>query len=116
VRIQHLALQVRDPARSRRFYLDTLGLHGDAVDEDWGVRVSFADGFMLALIQGEPVPEGAIDRVHFGCRLPDAFAARAMRERLADAAVVEIEWVDEPDYVSVKVRDPDGYIVELAYE
>ena len=25
------------------------------------------------------------------------------------------EW-DEPDYVSVKCRDPDGYVVETAWE
>ena len=25
------------------------------------------------------------------------------------------EW-DEPDYVSVKCRDPDGYVIELAWE
>jgi hypothetical protein len=30
---------------------------------------------------------------------------------------VEIaEFCDEPDYVSVKCRDPDGYVVEAAWE
>jgi hypothetical protein len=27
-----------------------------------------------------------------------------------------VEWWDEPDYVSVKCKDPDGYVVEAAWE
>jgi len=27
-----------------------------------------------------------------------------------------LEQWDEPDYVSVKTRDPDGYIVEFSWE
>jgi hypothetical protein len=30
--------------------------------------------------------------------------------------VSEVEWSDEPGYVSVKVRDPDGYVVEIAWD
>jgi len=26
-----------------------------------------------------------------------------------------VEW-DEPDYVSIKCRDPDGYIIEASWE
>jgi hypothetical protein len=41
---------------------------------------------------------------------------RAFAERLrADGVSIVGEW-DEPDYVSVKCRDPDGYVVELAWE
>ena len=54
-------------------------------------------------------------------------ACRAKRKRVASAEATQIgdsvpsrfrvelveEW-DEPDYVSVKCRDPDGYIVEAA--
>ena len=54
---------------------------------------------------------------------------RARRKRGASADATQIgdsvpnrlrvelveEW-DEPDYVSVKCRDPDGYIVEAAWE
>jgi len=49
--ITHLGLAVRDPDRSRRFYLDVLGLDGIAYPEPWGFRVDLRDGFMLALIR-----------------------------------------------------------------
>lgn len=30
--------------------------------------------------------------------------------------VAELDWWDEPDYVSVEFRDPDGYVVEVSWE
>jgi catechol 2,3-dioxygenase-like lactoylglutathione lyase family enzyme len=116
VRIGHLAINVRDADRSRRFYLDELGMAGTATKEDWGFRLRFTDGFMFALIEGEPLPEKMQDRVHFGCDLPDADSVRQIRDRFRQAGVPEIEWTEEDGYTSVKVRDPDGYIVELAWD
>jgi catechol 2,3-dioxygenase-like lactoylglutathione lyase family enzyme len=116
VLIRHLALSVSDPRKSRDFYLDTVGLDGEARDEPWGVRITLPDGFMLALIKGEPLPAEHADTVHFGCPLASRDDARAARERLRQAGVTEIEWEDEGDYTGVKVRDPDGYVVELAYD
>jgi catechol 2,3-dioxygenase-like lactoylglutathione lyase family enzyme len=75
--ITHLGLTVRDPDRSRRFYLDVLGLDGTAYPEPWGFRVDLRDGFMLALIRGEPAgAEPAMRRLRWsrlgktGCSLP----------------------------------------------
>lgn len=114
--IRHLALNVREPHASRDFYLQTVGLDGAARDEPWGVRINLADGFMLALIDGEPIPAVATGAVHFGCRIATRDEARAVRDRLRRAGVPEIEWEDEGDYTGVKVQDPDGYVVELAYD
>jgi catechol 2,3-dioxygenase-like lactoylglutathione lyase family enzyme len=114
--IRHLALNVRDPQASRDFYLQTIGLDGEASEEPWGVRVKFADGFMFALIQGEPLPTDHADAVHFGCALGSRDEARDLRDRLRQAGVTELEWEDEGDYTGVKVQDPDGYVVELAYD
>jgi catechol 2,3-dioxygenase-like lactoylglutathione lyase family enzyme len=116
VLIRHLALNVRDPTASRDFYLQTVGLDGEASDERWGVRIKFADGFMFALIQGDPPPASGIAAVHFGCALPSRDDARETRDRLRNAGVTELEWDDEGDYTGVKVQDPDGYVVELAYD
>ncbi|MDP9334121.1 MAG: VOC family protein [Actinomycetota bacterium] len=113
--ITHLGLTVRDPDRSRRFYLEVLGLDGTAQVEPWGFRVDLRNGFMLALIRGEPLAE-EISRVHFGCALTSAAVARDLRDRLRGQGVPEIEWEDGADYVGIKVGDPDGYVVELAYE
>jgi hypothetical protein len=41
---------------------------------------------------------------------------RAFRSRLAGDGIEIAEFWDEPDYVSVKCRDPDGYVVEFAWE
>ena len=117
--LRHLALNVSDPRRSADFYLSTVGLDGEAREEPWGYRVKLADGFMLALIQGDPLPAGIADRVHFGCALESPDAARAMRARLRVAGVHEIEWEDaeaDEGYVGVKIADPDGYVVELSYD
>jgi hypothetical protein len=38
------------------------------------------------------------------------------RDRLAADGVEIVEVLDEPEYVSVKCRDPDGYVVEAAWE
>ena len=116
VLIRHLALTVRDPDTSRDFYLQTIGLDGEPQAEPWGVRIKFADGFMFALIQGDPPPAGAVGAVHFGCALPSRADARDLRQRLRGAGVTELEWEDEGDYTGVKVQDPDGYVVELAYD
>jgi catechol 2,3-dioxygenase-like lactoylglutathione lyase family enzyme len=115
VLITHLALTVRDPDRSRRFYLDELGLEGSSMSQPWGHRVDLGDGFMLALIRGEPSTAVSSD-VHFGCALADREAALATRRRLLDIGVREVVWEDTDEYVGVKVLDPDGYVIELAYE
>ncbi|GAA4688010.1 hypothetical protein GCM10023215_24830 [Pseudonocardia yuanmonensis] len=114
--LSHLALTVRDSERSCRFYLDTLGLDGTAIREKWGYRLRMSDGVMFALLDGEPPPPELLARIHFGCALPDPEAVHAARERLANEGVREVEWWDEPGYTSVKVADPDGYVVELSFE
>jgi catechol 2,3-dioxygenase-like lactoylglutathione lyase family enzyme len=116
VLIRHLALTASDPARSAEFYLSVIGLEGEAREQPWGIRLDLRDGFMLALIQGEPLPPGHAGTVHFGCALATPALARATRERLRAAGVVELEWDDEDRYTGVKVADPDGYVVELSYD
>jgi catechol 2,3-dioxygenase-like lactoylglutathione lyase family enzyme len=116
MRIRHLALNVSDAKRSERFYLDEIGLAGTATVEEWGVRLRLDDGFMMALIQGDPLPSEVVDRIHFGCHLRDAESVSRLRARLRAAGVGEVDWVEEQGYSSVKVRDPDGYVVELSWD
>ena len=53
---------------------------------------------------------------HFGVHLSSPEAVRAFRDRLvADGVEIAEQW-EEPEYVSVKCRDPDGYVVEAAWE
>ena len=42
--------------------------------------------------------------------------ATTTRDRLVADGIELVEQWDEPDYVSVKCRDPDGHIVEASWE
>jgi catechol 2,3-dioxygenase-like lactoylglutathione lyase family enzyme len=115
--MDHLAIPVRDQERSRRFYERYFGFSAlPARRYDDGVLMLYnAGGFALAL--GPSVEEIARPSwMHFGIGLPDRKAVRALRDRLAADGVELVEEWDEPEYVSVKCRDPDGYIVEAAWE
>ena len=115
--MKHLALPVTDQERSRRFYETYFGF--DAAPArlyDGGVLMLYnADGFSLALgpVQ-EPIRLPPF--LHFGVRAVSPEHVRAFRERLAAHDVPMVEESDEPDYVSVKCADPDGFVVEFAWE
>ena len=115
--MKHLALAVADQERSRRFYESYFGFGArPARRYDGGVLMLYdAGGFSLALgPTDEPVRVPGF--LHFGVQLPDPDAVRAFRDRLRrDGVPIAEEW-DEPDYVSVKCLDPDGYVVEAAWE
>jgi catechol 2,3-dioxygenase-like lactoylglutathione lyase family enzyme len=115
--VDHLAIPVRDQERSRRFYEEYCGFGARPPRRyDGGVLMLYnAAGFALAL---GPSDEGSAPPswMHFGVALPDRNAVLALRDRLAADGVELVDQWDEPEYVSVKCRDPDGYIVEAAWE
>jgi catechol 2,3-dioxygenase-like lactoylglutathione lyase family enzyme len=115
--MKHLALAVRDQERSRRFYETYFGFDAKPARRyDGDVLMLYdANGFSLAL--------GPTDRditlpafLHFGVHLDSPDEVRAFRDRLRAAGVPIVEEWEEPEYVSVKCRDPDGYVVEAAWE
>jgi catechol 2,3-dioxygenase-like lactoylglutathione lyase family enzyme len=115
--VKHLALPVSDRELSRRFYETYVGFGAEPAREyDGGVLMLYdADGFSLAL---GPTDEAISfpPFLHFGIHLPSADAVRELRTRLAaDGIPISEEW-EEPEYVSVKFLDPDGYVVEAAWE
>jgi len=115
--MDHLAIPVRDQARSRRFYETYFGFDARPprrYDDDV-LMLYNAAGFALAL--------GPTDQritppawMHFGVALPDRGAVLRFRDRLKADGVELVETSDESDYVSVKCRDPDGYVVEASWE
>jgi catechol 2,3-dioxygenase-like lactoylglutathione lyase family enzyme len=115
--VKHLALAVTDQARSREFYERYFGFDAaPARNYDGGVLMLYdANGFSLALgPTTEPIRLPAF--LHFGVHLPSPEAVHALRDRLVADRVELVEQWDEPEYVSVKCRDPDGYVVEAAWE
>ena len=115
--MDHLAIPVADQARSRRFYETYFGFGArPARRYDGGVLMLYdATGFALALGPADD-PITRPPWMHFGVGLPDRAAVLALRDRFVADGVELVEEFDEPDYVSVKCRDPDGYIVEASWE
>jgi catechol 2,3-dioxygenase-like lactoylglutathione lyase family enzyme len=115
--LTHLGLGVTDQERSRRFYETYLGF-GAATPKRYpdGTLMLFGeDGFMLALGQAAAPPQ-LPPFLHLGRQLATAEEVRAFRARAAADGLDVVEEWDEPAYASVKVRDPDGYVVELFWE
>jgi catechol 2,3-dioxygenase-like lactoylglutathione lyase family enzyme len=114
--MDHLALAVSDQGRSRSFYETYLGFRAESEPREDGVLMLHDDsGFSLALGETEEsinVP----GFLHFGVGLATPEEVRSFAERLASDGVEIVGTWDEPDYVSVKFRDPDGYVVEAGWE
>ena len=115
--MDHLALAVADQERSRRFYETYFGFGAaPARTYDDGVLMLYdAEGFALALGVTE-APVAVPPFLHFGIGLDAPEDVRTFRDRLRADGVPIVEWYDEPTYVSLKCRDPDGYVVEVSWE
>jgi catechol 2,3-dioxygenase-like lactoylglutathione lyase family enzyme len=115
--MDHLAIPVRDQERSRRFYETYFGFGARPARryEDGVLMLYNAAGFALALGRTEE-PSARPSWMHFGIGLPHRDDVLALRNRLSADGIELVEEWDEPEYVSVKCRDPDGYIVEAAWE
>ena len=114
----HLALAVHDEERSRGFYGRYFGFDAEPAQrmDDGALMLHDGHGFALALKEtDEAISLPAF--VHFGFRGAESpHEVRALRTRLERDGVPIAEWWDEPAYVSVKCCDPDGYVVEHAWE
>lgn len=115
--MNHLAIPVSDQARSRGFYETYFGF-GASPERPYEHDVLMlydANGFALA--PGPPEAETSPPKwMHFGLGLPSRQAVSDLRDRLLQDEVALIEESDEPEYFSIKCRDPDGYIVEAFWE
>ena len=115
--LRHVALAVQDEQRSREFYERWFGFGAEPPRRyPDGVLMLYGRGDVsLALGPAEGPP--ALPRfLHFGFTVEEPGTVRHLRDGFAAAGVEIVEFWDEPDYVSVKVRDPDGYVVETSWE
>jgi catechol 2,3-dioxygenase-like lactoylglutathione lyase family enzyme len=117
VTLRHLGLPVMDSDRSLSFYATYLGFDPATASRypDGTTIVRDADGFDLALHPAaEPrPPEGFL---HCGFRAGAPEEVHALRERMEADGVPVVERDDEPDLVSFKCLDPDGWRVEVYWE
>jgi catechol 2,3-dioxygenase-like lactoylglutathione lyase family enzyme len=113
-----MALAVSDRERSRRFY-ETYFEFDPATARvgDDGVLLMEGPGDVLLALGETDEPIRLPSFLHFGFRSAESpDEVRAFRERLESDHIEIVEFWDEPGYASVKCRDPDGYIVELAWD
>jgi catechol 2,3-dioxygenase-like lactoylglutathione lyase family enzyme len=113
--INHLHLKVRSVERARAFYARYFGL----ADFVWHGEMLFmrdSAGMDLALAPAETV-EPMPRWFHFGFRLADAAAVRAMHEAMAAAGVAMTEpLTNDGDLTFFRCSDPDGYAIEVYFE
>ena len=115
--LSHLGLPVRDCGRSIAFYARYFGFNPETAQSypDGTVIVRSPDRFDLALHPTTDV--GAVSSfLHFGFAMDDPDAVRALQGRMVDDGVSVIEVDDEPQLVSFKCLDPDGWHVEVYWE
>ena len=115
--LRHLGLPVRDHERSLRFYATYFGFDPATARSypDGTVIVRNADRFDLALHPATEAPASSTF-LHFGFAMADAGSVRALRTRLEHDGVPIVERDDEPELVSFKCLDPDGWRVEVYWE
>jgi catechol 2,3-dioxygenase-like lactoylglutathione lyase family enzyme len=114
--MDHLALAVSDQARSMQFYEHWFGFVPEPEPREDGVHILHdPGGFSLAIGQVDG-PVVLPPFFHFGRGVESPDEARAFRDRIEAEGLEIVDWWDEPDYVSVKFRDPDGYVVEVGWE
>jgi|SRR6516165_8627552 len=113
--LRHLALAVRDQPRSARFYSSLFGYRPVRRSPDGVLMLTGPDGFSLAL--GSTDEAVALPPfLHFGFCAPNPAAVGVIRGEVAGRGAEIVAECDEPGYVSFKCRDPDGYVVEVAWE
>jgi catechol 2,3-dioxygenase-like lactoylglutathione lyase family enzyme len=115
--LTHLALAVRDPERSARFYGELFGMVAVHSDGDF-VQLQTPGSRDVLVLERRPARAGKSAGVgHFGFRLvdPAGIAAAAVAVKRAGGAVESRgEFVPGEPYLFA--RDPDGYLFEIWYE
>jgi len=121
--IDHIALNVADVDRALGFYRDALGLDVERYDEFRAGKVGFpsvriTSHTVIDLMPGGPVTQdGRHPLNHFALTLASD-QLDTLRDQLVlhEVEIVEeakARWGAQGNEPSMKVRDPDGNIVEL---
>lgn len=117
MRLNHIGLPIREEARSLAFYEKYFGFDPATARRypDGTVIVRNGDGFDLALHPGEAAT-GGDTFLHFGFSMTDPERVRELLAQMRTDGVPIVEYDDEPEIVSFKCTDPDGWRVEVYWE
>ena len=118
--LAHFALRITDLARTRRFYVDTLGFQPMA--EPPGLLLCNAYGFVIAFVGDAPQTDKhdrfdpyRVGLDHLALAVPDLNALEELKRELDTANVpnngIELDNFTHANYISF--YDPDGIAWEL---
>jgi catechol 2,3-dioxygenase-like lactoylglutathione lyase family enzyme len=115
--LTHIALAVRDPQRSLRFYQAVLGVV-PVYEQDDVVQAQTPGSWDVLVIERNPAGAGKIGGLtHFGFRLQRAAdIERAKEAVLAAGGTLREQGAFVPGEPYMFFTDPDGYEVEIWYE
>jgi catechol 2,3-dioxygenase-like lactoylglutathione lyase family enzyme len=117
VRLNHLALAVRDQQRSIAFYATYFGFDPSSATRyrDGVVIIRNTDGFALALGQARSVERPA-GFPHIGFDAGSRDEIQRLRHRLVADGIELVEEEDTESYVGFKCLDPDRHVIEVSIE
>ncbi len=108
--IGHVGLKVDDLETSVEFYRNILGLESRARNRGVARIASGRDNLVLH-------EKGAgISGFHFGFQVDSSSKVDEWRAWLRGRNIIIYEEVKEEKYRSIKIRDPDGYLIEIFYD
>ena len=106
-----MGLKVSDVERSQKFYSEILGLANTTKKPGHALIRLGSD--VLILVE----KAAGTSKFHFGFRLKDASQVDEWKKWLSSKGVPIYEDITEMDHPrSFKVRDPDGYLIEISSE
>ena len=112
--IDHVVLWVSDLERSKRFYIDLLGMTVNH-ESDWQSFLWFGDGHQVALFlqrDGSPVKIGA-ELNHMALRMePSSY--ESVKTRLEQEGIEVSGRTGDP--TCIYFDDPDGHRLQLLYK
>ena len=115
--LTHIALAVRDPKRSLRFYQKVFGAVAVYENEDFIQAQTPRSRDVLVFERNPDLAGRAGGVVHFGFRLVDAAdIKRAVRTVEAAGGTILRKGEFCPGEPYLFCRDPDGYELEIWYE
>lgn len=116
MRLQHLALEVRDQQRAIDFYARFFRFDPETARRypDGVLILHDPDGFALALAPADA--RGGSGFPHFGFEMDSRDEVRGLRERLVADGIELVEDEETEGYVGFKCLDPDRHVVEVAWE
>lgn len=106
--IGHVGLRVADIKKSTEFYRDVLGLKAHSRGE--GVA-RIPSGPDLIVLHRQ---EHRKSRFHFGFYVDSPTTVDNWRDWFKTKGLRIDQDITEEDYRSIKIRDPDGYLIEIA--